>query len=58
MALRHALRYFEPQHHAELIQEFSEELEIYGRMYMYRLRPYYEMRARPINDYPGKSEQA
>jgi urocanate hydratase len=45
------LRYFEPQHHAELIQEFSEELETYGRIYMYRLRPDYEMRARP-NEYP------
>ena len=37
LALRNALRYFEPQHHAELIQEFSEELETYGRIYMYRL---------------------
>jgi urocanate hydratase len=48
MALRNALRYFEPQHHAELIQEFSEELETYGRIYMYRLRPDYEMRARQL----------
>lgn len=58
LALRNALRYFEPQHHAELIQEFAEELEKYGRIYMYRLRPDYKMYARPVNEYPGKSEQA
>ena len=34
-----------------------EELETYGRIYMYRLRPEYEMYARPISEYPGKSEQ-
>ncbi|WP_442787575.1 urocanate hydratase [Flavobacterium suncheonense] len=58
LAVKNALRYFEPQHHAELIPEFKEELEKYGRIYMYRLRPDYEMKARPISDYPGKSEQA
>ena len=58
LALRNALRYFEPKHHAELIQEFAEELEKYGRIYMYRLRPDYKMYARPVNEYPGKSEQA
>ncbi|MEL1243466.1 urocanate hydratase [Flavobacterium sp. DGU11] len=58
LALRNALRYFEPQHHAELIKEFSHELETYGRIYMYRLRPDYRMYARPISEYPGKSEQA
>ena len=58
LALRNALRYFEPQHHAELIKEFSKELESYGRIYMYRLRPDYKMYARPIDEYPGKSEQA
>jgi urocanate hydratase len=58
LALKNALRYFEPQHHAELIQEFSEELETYGRIYMYRLRPDYRMYARPIDEYPGKSLQA
>ncbi|HPJ09713.1 MAG TPA: urocanate hydratase [Flavobacterium sp.] len=58
LALRNALRYFEPQHHKELIAEFSEELETYGRIYMYRLRPDYEMKARPISEYPGKCEQA
>lgn len=58
LALRNALRYFEPKHHAELIKEFTEELEKYGRIYMYRLRPDYKMYARPIDEYPGKSTQA
>jgi urocanate hydratase len=58
LALRNALRYFEAEHHAELIQEFRQELETYGRIYMYRFRPDYEMCARPINEYPGKCEQA
>ena len=58
LALKNALRYFEPKHHAELITEFSEELEKYGRIYMYRLRPDYKMYARPIDEYPGKSLQA
>ena len=58
LALRNALRYFEPKHHAELIQEFAEELDTYGRIYMYRFRPDYKMYARPISEYPGKCEQA
>ena len=58
LALKNALRYFEPKHHAELIIEFSEELEKYGRIYMYRFRPDYRMYARPIDEYPGKSLQA
>ncbi|MEQ3661487.1 MAG: urocanate hydratase [Flavobacterium sp.] len=58
LALKNALRYFEAKHHATLIPEFKEELEKYGRIYMYRFRPDYEMKARPISEYPGKSEQA
>ena len=58
LALRNALRYFDPKDHAVLVKEFSEELEKYGRIYMYRLRPDYKMYARPIHEYPGKSEQA
>jgi len=58
LALRNALRYFEPKDHAVLVKEFSEELEQYGRIYMYRLRPDYQIFARPISEYPGKSEQA
>lgn len=58
LALKNALRYFEPKFHAELMPEFREELEKYGRIYMYRFRPDYEMFARPISEYPGKSLQA
>jgi urocanate hydratase len=58
LALRNALRYFDPIDHSILVKEFSEELEKYGRIYIYRLRPDYQMYARPIADYPGKSEQA
>lgn len=58
LALKNALRYFEPKHHAELLPEFKEELDTYGRIYMYRLRPDYKMYARPIEEYPGKSLQA
>jgi urocanate hydratase len=58
LALRNALRYFEPKHHATLAPEFAKELEDYGRIYMYRFRPDYEMFARPIDDYPCKTKQA
>lgn len=58
LALKNALRYFEPKFHAELLPEFKEELEQYGRIYMYRFRPDYEIFARPISEYPGKSLQA
>ena len=58
LALKNALRYFDAKHHAELLPEFKAELETYGRIYMYRFRPDYEMKARPISDYPGNSEQA
>ena len=58
LALKNALRYFEPKDHAELIQEFKQELEDFGRIYMYRLMPDYKIFARPITDYPGNSEQA
>ena len=58
LALKNALRYFEPIHHAELIPEFKQELEDFGRIYMYRLMPDYKIFARPITDYPGNSEQA
>ena len=58
LALKNALRYFPKKHHAELAKEFSEELKEYGRIYMYRLRPDYEMKARNIDDYPHRSRQA
>jgi urocanate hydratase len=58
LAVRNALRYFDESLHAELAVEFAEELEKYGRIYMYRFRPEYEMKARPIDWYPGECEQA
>lgn len=58
LALRNALRYFPKHLHAQLAPEFVEELNKYGRIYMYRYRPTYEMKARPISDYPHQSEQA
>ncbi|MFZ2897783.1 MAG: urocanate hydratase [Saprospiraceae bacterium] len=58
LAIRNALRYFDPRHHAVLAPEFAEELERYGRIYMHRLRPDYPMFARPISDYPHRSKQA
>lgn len=58
LAIRNALRYFPKKHHALLAKEFAEELEKYGRIYMYRFRPTYPMYARPIHEYPHKSIQA
>jgi len=56
--LRNALRYFPKKFHATLAPEFAEELKKYGRIYMYRYRPRYEMYARPIDEYPARSRQA
>ena len=58
LALRNALRYFPKHLHAALAPEFAEELKKYGRIYMYRYRPKYEMYARPIDEYPARSRQA
>ena len=58
LALKNALRYFPEKFHAELAPEFAKELRDYGRIYMYRFRPSYEMYARPIDEYPAKSRQA
>ena len=58
LALRNALRYFPKKFHATLAPEFAEELKKYGRIYMYRFRPDYEMYARPIHEYPHQSIQA
>lgn len=58
LALRNALRYFDPKHHEVLLPEFREELETYGRIYMYRFRPDYTMHARAVDEYPGNSLQA
>jgi len=57
LALKNALRYFDKKHHNTLLPEFKNELETFGRIYMHRFRPEYEMYARPIDQYPGKSVQ-
>ena len=58
LALHNALRYFPEKFHEVLAEEFSRELETYGRVYMYRFRPDYKMYARPIDAYPHKTKQA
>ncbi|MAT52893.1 MAG: urocanate hydratase [Saprospirales bacterium] len=58
LAVANALRYFPKKFHQVLAPEFAEELEKYGRIYMYRFRPDYEMYARPIDEYPHRSKQA
>ena len=58
LALKNALRYFPEALHAQLAPEFAQELKEYGRIYMYRYRPSYQLYARPIDEYPAKSRQA
>ena len=58
LALKNALRYFPKKHHKVLAKEFMAELEKYGRIYMYRFRPDYEIKARHIDDFPHQSKQA
>lgn len=58
LALKNALRYFPAKHHATLLPEFRQELETYGRIYMYRFRPEYKIHARSIDEFPHKSRQA
>ena len=58
LAIKNALRYFPKKFHATLAKEFSEELKRYGRIYMYRFRPDYEIKARNYTDYPHQSKQA
>ncbi len=58
LAIKNALRYFPEKHHEVLAKEFAQELRDYGRIYMYRFRPDYEMYARPIDEYPSRSVQA
>ena len=58
LAVKNALRYFDKKHHEVLAKEFATELEKYGRIYMYRFRPDYNIYARSIDDFPAKSRQA
>ncbi len=58
LAIQNALRYFPKEWHTILATEFAEELNTYGRIYMYRFRPEYDMHARPIDAYPCRTQQA
>ena len=58
LAIRNALRYFPKEWHTKLAQEFAEELQDYGRIYMYRFKPNYPLHFRPLSDYPAQSQQA
>jgi urocanate hydratase len=58
LAIRNALRYFPKDWHSELAADFAQELNDYGRIYMYRFKPEYDMYARPIDEYPAQSQQA
>ena len=58
LTLKNALRYFPEPLHKELLPEFTEELARYGRIYMYRYRPDYQIHARPISDYPARCSEA
>ena len=58
LALINSLRYFDKKYHKLLIKEFKEELNKYGRIYMYRFRPTYKIYSRPISQYPYKSKKA
>lgn len=58
LAVRNALRYFNPKYHKELALEFFNELQEFGRIYMYRFRPDYKMYARSLKEYPFNSSKA
>ncbi len=58
LAIKNALRYFDSKYHTVLAKEFANELQDYGRIYMYRFRPNYKMYARDIKEYPCKTSQA
>jgi urocanate hydratase len=58
LAVRNALRYFPKEWHQELATEFAQELKDFGRIYMYRFKPNYSLKARSVNDYPAKCQQA
>src|SRR5450759_1085616 len=58
LALKNALRYFPEKFHSVLVKEFADELAKYGRIYMHRFRPDYEIKARHIDDFPYRSRKA
>jgi urocanate hydratase len=58
LSIKNALRYFPEKFHLVLAKEFADELATYGRIYMYRFRPDYEIKARHIDDFPYRSRAA
>ena len=58
LAVRNALRYFPEEQHDVLAKEFAQELKDYGRIYMYRFRPDYEIKAKHLDEFPHRSKQA
>lgn len=58
LAVKNALRYFPVHFHEVLAKEFALELADFGRIYMYRFRPDYIMKARHIEDFPYRSKHA
>ena len=58
LAIKNALRYFPKAWHPELATEFANELKEFGRIYMYRFKPDYQIYARPISEYPSETQQA
>ena len=58
LAIKNALRYFPIKFHPVLAREFAAELVSYGRIYMHRFRPDYEIKARHIDDFPSHSRSA
>ena len=58
LAIKNSLRYFPEKFHPLLAKEFAAELATYGRIYMYRFRPDYEIRARHLEDFPYRSRSA
>ena len=58
LAIKNALRYFPEKFHSVLAREFAAELAAYGRIYMHRFRPDYEIKARHIDEFPYKTRSA
>ena len=55
LALKNALRYIPEELHQELAPEFLDELMTRGRIYGYRYRPEGNIKAKPVDEYQGKT---
>lgn len=58
LAIKNALRYIHPDHHAQMAKEFAQELEEHGRIYGYRFRPVGKLYGKPIEEYVGNCTEA